>query len=478
MKLRTGAILCVVLILCACSGGGGGGSGGGSATSTPVSASSISEVLGTVNASSVDPTAAPSPSTASFSVSMFPLTSSSTQSPTAVSFYSDTYNFSLGVPDTRGPGFVGLFSGGSYTLPNTINVFGQSVSGSCSSGNCATGATLLAPNSDVLAAWQKGWTGKGINVLINDDVAAFNDRHAAPADRYHMVTTTLIAGSAAPGATLYGLDMNALSSVIALNGNTVSGSGISFGVINASFGGTGPCSVSGASPCSSVMSSYQDVIDTYTNRNAALSGFSFIDATITKSAGNDNTNASTSPVTALVTADKEPISYALLNSPTNAYSTQQRTILVGSIEPIVGRSGYAIADYSEIAGWNTYSTATSSSPVFTRFLVELDTTPFTTIGVNASNLSSSGNVGTSYAAPRVAGDAAILRQEFPNLTGAQTSNVLLATASYANLYVNSGGTWTACSDASPSVQCEETFGMGQARLSRAMAPIGNIRAHP
>jgi hypothetical protein len=62
----------------------------------------------------------------------------------------------------------------------------------------------------------------------------------------------------------------------------------------------------------------------------------------------------------------------------------------------------------------------------------------------------------------VAGYAAIVRQKFPNLTGANTANVLLATARYDTLscYPN----------------CDKAvYGQGEASLSRALAPVGYLK---
>ena len=71
--------------------------------------------------------------------------------------------------------------------------------------------------------------------------------------------------------------------------------------------------------------------------------------------------------------------------------------------------------------------------------------------------------GTSFAAPRVAGYAAIIRQKFPNLNAAKTSNIILDTA-----------TWnTRWGEKNTSTQA--IYGQGEASLSRALAPVGRLR---
>ena len=77
--------------------------------------------------------------------------------------------------------------------------------------------------------------------------------------------------------------------------------------------------------------------------------------------------------------------------------------------------------------------------------------------VVASGISTSGSQGTSFAAPVVAGYAAIIQQKFPNSTGAQVSQAILDTA------IMKPG-WDAA-----------TYGRGQASLTNALAPTGRLR---
>ena len=71
--------------------------------------------------------------------------------------------------------------------------------------------------------------------------------------------------------------------------------------------------------------------------------------------------------------------------------------------------------------------------------------------------------GTSFAAPRVAGYAAILRQKFPNLDAAQTASILLDTAQWTSAWgARDAGT-------------QAVYGQGEAKLRRALAPVGSLR---
>ena len=72
----------------------------------------------------------------------------------------------------------------------------------------------------------------------------------------------------------------------------------------------------------------------------------------------------------------------------------------------------------------------------------------------ASNGSPSGN---SFAAPRVAGAGALVRQKFPNLSGSQTATVILHTA-----------------DDLGATGVDAVFGHGKLNVGAALAPVGNL----
>ena len=72
--------------------------------------------------------------------------------------------------------------------------------------------------------------------------------------------------------------------------------------------------------------------------------------------------------------------------------------------------------------------------------------------------------GTSCAAPRIAGAAAILKSKFSNLTGANVADILLLTA---DKDINDDGT----DDFSST---DANFGRGELDLSSALSPVGNL----
>ena len=152
------------------------------------------------------------------------------------------------------------------------------------------------------------------------------------------------------------------------------------------------------------------------------------DTVFVKAAGNESCTISSSNCDPL-----NPVFY---------YSTQykNKSIIVGALD----EAGGSIASYSNKAG--AYAD---------RFLVADGRGIYdSTLGTYAQ--------GTSFAAPRVAGYAAILRQKFPNLNAEKSSSVLLDTARYDTL---------SCNPNCPS----NIYGKGEASLSRALAPVGRLR---
>lgn len=124
----------------------------------------------------------------------------------------------------------------------------------------------------------------------------------------------------------------------------------------------------------------------------------------------------------------------------NAAPFKDKSILVGALT----QPGGPLASYSNKAG--SYSD---------RFVVA--------DGRGVRNIDGTYDQGTSFAAPRVSGYVAIIRQKFPNLTAANTTNVIFDTASW-------NASWGLKDATSQSI-----YGQGEANLGRALAPIGQLR---
>ena len=352
---------------------------------------------------------------------------------TSTGYKSVDYDLRWGTPDPKGPGYAQLYANGDWRPERPLYFWGQRLSGQGFFG--AYGPNIGAPASEVMDAWKLGWTGKGVNILM-EDFLYFNE------GAYHGVITSLLAYRYAPGATLYGWNIDSASkntSVVDIDNNNVtnkSGAVIKLGVVNASYVGINP------------NADYQAVTSRF--MNPSFQGqVNYTDAVITKAAGNDRRSS-----------EMEPINKAMAGIP----SLSNRVLIVGALTQAGDvKKPVDIASYSNRAG--------TDPSVNSRYLLASGTTPFNSgdlavegLAINSTN-SYYSNAGTSYAAPRVAGMVAIVRSKFPNLSASQTASIMLDTARYDTLscYYTVAG-------------CDKTiYGKGEASLSRALAPVGKLR---
>lgn len=419
------------------SGCGGGGSGGGGA-------SLLSEWLGT------DQNAAPYAGTDTAGVYIIG---------------GKTYDLTHGAKDPQGLDYANLYNQGkiNFTFPQSINLFGGVASSSTclatSAGAAGCGPVILPPNADVISAWNQGWTGSGVNILILDFIGTRSDYGGKSYIDPHPAIVASLAGRYAIGSTVYGANYDTPTNLLTSEGISTSlPSPTKMGVINASYGtdleeviGRRNTSLNPwtTSELTNVRNAYLIGETNYVNsafNTASGSNLLTSDAVISKSAGNDH-----------IDAQYDLLSYVLSTNP----STSDRTLIVGATNAIGSSTARtSIASYSNVAGTN--------SAIQDRFLVASGQLPFDPTQVSYDGIPIStlwGNTsiqGTSFAAPRVAGYAAILRQKFPNLTAANTADILLATARYDTLtcYPN----------------CDKTiYGRGEASLSHALSPVGYLR---
>lgn len=340
-----------------------------------------------------------------------------------------TYNLTWGTPDKDGPTYANLFPNTSSRLSSNLSYLGVTVS-----GQGVTGPTLVQPSADVLDAWNKGWTGKGVNVLTIDDYSNINTCNSASS--CHGVTTMMITDLVAPGASKFALDWD-----LTTNGKNISGVSLTsltqMKVVNMSFGANLAYS-------NNLVSKLQ-LVDPGLNVGASS-------AVLVKSAGNNSGQDTYS-----YTAGGDYLVQKLVDNS----NTVSRLLIVGALNKNGTTSSPAtIASYSNVAG--------STVAARDRFVVANGNAPYAAGGVamNGSNIngynSSPNNYGTSYAAPVVAGYAAVIMHKFPNLTAASTSNIILDTARTDTLACHPN-----CSSA--------IYGKGEASLSRALAPVGSLR---
>ena len=360
--------------------------------------------------------------------------------------------------DSQGPGFANQYAteSGNWQPANPVYFWGQRLTNPCNNvWLCTeTGPVISRPLEEVIEAWKAGWTGKNVNVLIEDSLS---DKHG--------VITGLLAYRYAPGANFYGLDFVANPYATNVFFNQLNsdqtgsyGNNIKLGVVNQSYTANLPDlikrSQSSFSPWTTIellqaRTNYAGYSVSTINRmkDAGVSGqltqFKFSDAVITKAAGNDR-----------ILSEQEPLNWFLSKDS----NINPRLLIVGALNQAGSLSAPAeIASYSNTAGIDP--------DVSSRFLMASGTTPFHSgqVAINGNNVSQSD--GTSFAAPRIAGYVAIVRSKFPNLNASQTASIMLDTARYDTL---------ACSKSATG--CDKAiYGKGEASLSRALAPVGKLR---
>ena len=250
-----------------------------------------------------------------------------------------------------------------------------------------------------------------------------------------------------------------------------------FGVINWSFGLEDPSTLdplTGRPLASLVLAEQQE------SEFLDLLGGSHLtnsqDAVITFSAGNNGDDA----------AKRDAGHYADAVALVTHSSTGPRVLIVGALNRYARTANpQSFGTISTRARIASYSNRAGANPAMQeRFLLEYGGSPYreavrlcdagtpaSTGCANQQDLqdASSSIAGTSFAAPRVAGFAALLRDKFPRLSGAQTANLLLETATTQGLACHTGA-------ARKSPSCAKNiYGQGRVDIGNALAPVGSVR---
>jgi len=350
-----------------------------------------------------------------------------------------TYDLTVGTPDENGVLYAAIFASRKVTLRDPISYMGKLVS---SSKSFWDGPTFYTAAPEVKKIWRDGWTGKGVNILLVD---SYIDEGTS----YHGVTTMMITDLIAPGASKYGLDFNfdSWNVVRDIDGYKID-SYKSMGVVNASFGFNYWSFWLNPEVEEDVELAFYNVYkeqkqnltwDNVFNGTTLIKNLDLSDAVIVKAAGNDSTSSANEPFDYIYATDANINPRLLIVG---------ATVSDGSVDQPT-----SLASYSNFAGFDM--------EIANRFLVANGTSPYDTGDLSIDGYKMNKGYGTSYAAPRVAGYVAILRQKFPNLNAEQSASILLETARYDTL---------SCYPVCPVY----IYGKGEASISRALSPVGQL----
>ena len=459
--LKLTAIASVAILLTACGGGGGGG--GGSVADTPAPATPSTPAPATPSTPAPATPSTPAPATPSTPAPATPSTPApatpSTPAPATPStpapvISQDQYGNQLGI---AAPYVMNNSTFVKEKVNLTLTSAGTPTTYDSGWSNTAyTERTLQESwiNGDVQAAWAAGWTGKGQKIGIIDDFTA-NDSTEVYSGTVDGVTVSIPFThgqlvSAIAGGKLSSINFSGTAGSQTFTGTysfdkpiygvakdanvyrndflTHQGTGLfdtmkgwsdnnhalwkSLTVVNLSLGAN--------------ISSGQTYNALYNaNISTANATVNVPDAVFVKAAGNEGGYASADFTNSV-----------LVNS--TAYGN--KTLIVGALD----QTG-ALASYSNRAG--------SVASIQNRFLV-----------ADGSGLADTALAqGTSFAAPRVAGYAAIVRHKFAALDAPTTATHLLNTAKWNSAW----GTKNATTQA--------IYGQGEASLSQALAPTSRLR---
>jgi hypothetical protein len=369
----------------------------------------------------------------------------------------------------------------TYSQPNVVNA-------TIPLGVSTTWLQGMWITSDVKAAWAQGWTGAGIKVGVLDDFVAnsYSEYLRIPiATGCTNVSSTLSTCSSSALLKLQQAHGDQVAMIVGGGRSAMTGVYEEYGGYattgeSGSYSAEANMNTSFSSPQYGVAKDAEvvhiDYLNNQSNANGIFSVFKGMGAGTDASSQNYRTfkvvnlsfgGSSTAPV-ANTASYAAQLAYANTSAtpdavfvkaagnfscvvsqkncdPLNAvfyYATpfKDKSILVGALT----QAGGLMAGYSNKAG-----------NFADRFVVA--------DGRGIARFDGVYDEGTSFAAPRVSGYAAILRQKFPNLNAAMTSSVILDTASW-------NSAWGAKNAGTQAI-----YGQGEANLGRALAPVGTLR---
>ena len=320
----------------------------------------------------------------------------------------------------------------SFDASTSLSDFQKEMKTFASENNVSAAVDFSYANINVKgleAAHGAGWTGEGATVRVVDWFAGSFDKYidngtGNKLEFTHGANTGAIVFAVAPGATIVESEIDYYFNNI----NSYDDTSIDIDVVNASFGW----------PITASSSQVEGMIDARNFVTNVLEPLAYFnpDAVIVQAAGNNGAISSRTvfygciPVGDRNTADTcTDIMYSVKS---DHYSYLDRTIYVGSYDSV----GENLTNYSVSAGNDAKD-----------YFMVADGTSILDTGM-----------GTSYAAPRVAGVVALTVQKFPDLTAAERTLLVLYTADDLGV-----------------AGVDAVYGHGLLNASAALNPIGLLK---
>lgn len=304
--------------------------------------------------------------------------------------YVDEYGaqYALGTKSTRDAVTDKLFLGTKrtqpYVAPDETNY--DSLFAAHTALNTGSSLPIASRDTNATAQWDEGWTGKGVKVGIIDQ---FSDNNTIDS---HGDKVSLVVNSVAPEAELLTRHSSLISTDIEAGWSDMSNNG--YHIVNNSFGRARVSHIDGT-----VDETFDADVTSWVNNRFKITGSASYDDDMLFifAAGNSGDLCPDRRIQACT------FRAAVLHGQRAAGQTDDEAYMwVGSLTD----DGTSLADYSHSAG-----------DMANDFIVAHDDV-----------LARGDGAGTSFAAPRVAGAAALVRQKFPLLDGMELKALLLHTA--------------------------------------------------
>lgn len=330
-------------------------------------------------------------------------------------------HYALGTPSTRDAVSDKLFLGDKrnqpYVAPNGMNY--DSLLDAHAALNTGTSLPIASRDTNATAQWDEGWTGKGVKIGVIDDFSE-NDTIDSHGDK-----VSLVVNSVAPEANMLTRHSNLISTDVEAGWANMSANG--YHIVNNSFGRARVSHIN-----QQVDANFDSDVTSWVNNRFKITGAGTYDEDMlfVFAAGNSGDYCPDRRIQACT------FRAAVLHGQRAAGETDvEAYIWVGSLTD----DGTGLTDYSHSAG-----------DMMNDFIVAHDDV-----------LAKGDGAGTSYAAPRVAGAAAIVRHKFPLLNGMQLKELLLHTAEDMGAE-------------GPDV----VFGRGKLDLQNTLSPQGMLSIDP